>query len=475
VVAIDAAPQSVDPRFGVDAASSRVADLVHRGLTRDDGAGRRLPALATSWEQPDPTTLVFHLRRDLRFPDGAPVTARDVAATYAAVMDPALASPKRAALAPIAAVEAPADDTVVVHLRKPFPPVLDATGIGIVPGARAPLPAEVTDGAGPYRVARRVPGEGLVLELNPGWPGPRPSIRRIELRVVPDPLVRVLELVRGGVQLTQDLPEPALRDWLGQRPGLHVDERPGTSFDYLALNCGDPRLGQRRVRQAIALALDRAALLALVQGDAGRLATGLLAPEHWAYAPARLPRHDPARARRLLDRAGLRDPDGTGPAARFTLIYKTTAVGPRRRLAEAVQAQLAEVGIAVDVRTYEWGTLFADVRSGRFEVAALAWVGVGDPDLYFLSLHSTMVPPDGYNRGRFASPVIDRLTAAARRTADVEARRALYARIQRRAAHELPVVPLWWEDRVAVASARLAGFVPTASGELTSLADAHLD
>ena len=472
---MEAEPQSLDPRFGADAASSRVADLIHLGLTRDDGAGGRLPALATSWTQPDSTTLVFRLRHDVRFPDGAPVTARDVAATYTAVLDPALASPKRAGLGAIVAVDAPDDGTVVLRLRQPFPPVLDATGLGVLAAARARDPGEVTDGAGPFRVRERVAGERIVLEPNPGWPGPPPATPRIELRVVPDPLVRLLELVRGGVHLTQDLPEPALLGWLGSRPGLRVDERPGTSFDYLAFNCADPRLAQRRVREAIALALDRPALLALVQGDAGRLATGLLAPEHWAYAPARLPRHDPARARRLLDRAGLRDPDGPGPAPRFRLVYKTTGAGPRRRLAEAVQAQLADVGIAVDVRTYEWGTLFADVRGGRFELAALAWVGVGDPDLYFLSLHSTMTPPDGYNRGRFASAVMDRLTAQARRTPDVDARRRLYARIQRRAAHDLPVVPLWWEDRVAVASARLSGFVPTPSGDLASLVHARLD
>jgi peptide/nickel transport system substrate-binding protein len=140
-----------------------------------------------------------------------------------------------------------------------------------------------------------------------------------------------------------------------------------------------------------------------------------------------------------------------------------------------VQAQLAEVGIAVDVRTFEWGTLYADVRAGRFEIAAMAWVGVGDPDLYYLTLHSTMTPPAGYNRGHYASGVMDRLVEQGRQALDVDTRRRAYARVQRRSAHDLPVIPLWWEDRVVVQSTRLTGFAPQPSGDLTGLATARID
>lgn len=474
VVALESEPQTLDPRFGSDAASSRVADLLHRGLTRDDGTGRRIPALARSWSWDDDTTLRFALRDDVAFADGTPVQAADVVATWQAVLDPATASPRRGALAAVAAIEAPDAVTVVVRLHEPAPAILDATGLGILPAGRAHDTREVAVGAGPFRLRERVPGERLVLEPNPHAPE-HPGVDRLELRVVPDPLVRVLELVRGGVHLVQDLPEPALLPWLTAQPGLRVSDQPGTSVAYLAVNCDDPRLARRRVRRAIAHALDRPALLALVQGSSGRLATGLLAPEHWAYATAAPPRFDPARARRLLDRAGFPDPDGDGPLPRLRLVYKTTALGPRRRLAEAIQAQLADVGIALDVRTYEWATLFGDVRAGRFELAALAWVGIGDPDLYRLTLHSTMTPPAGYNRGRFASPVMDRLTTRARHTTDPATRQRLYARIQRRAARDLPMIPLWWEDRVVVQSARLHGFTPTPSGALDGLATARLD
>lgn len=474
MLALTSEPQSLDPRFGTDANASRLADLLHVGLTRADPAARRVPDLAERWEMAGPTTVVFHLRPGFHFADGSPVTARDVQATYEAVRDPALASPKRAALAALSAIEAPDPETVVMRLHRPDAPFLDATGLGIIPSARARDPAGISLGAGPFRLVTTEPGERLVLAPNPGYPGGPPRIDPLVVRIVPDEVVRVLELERGGIQLLQDALEPEMVAWLARAPRLAVRRGPGSSFVYLALNLRDPRLADRRVREALLRALDREALVRFVLGGAARSATGLLAPEHWAYAAARLPPRDPARARRLLDEAGYPDPDGPGPLPRFHLIYKTSTQPGRRRLAEAIQAGLAEVGVALELRTYEWGTLYADVRRGNFQVCALAWVGVGDPDLYYLAFHSTMQPPEGYNRGGYASRVMDRLTERGRATLDPERRRRLYARVQRLAAHDLPVIPLWWEDRIVIHDRRLRDFDPTPSGDLYGLARAWM-
>ena len=475
VLALQSDPHSLDPRLGVDANDARLADLLHVALTRPDAAAQRRPELAASWEVRDPLTIVFRLRSDFHFADGARVEANDVRATYLAVLDPALASPKRAALAVLSSIDAPDPTTVVMHLREPFAPFLDATGLGILPAARARDRGEVTVGAGPFRVVRAERGERIVLEPNPGYPGGPPSLHPLVVRIVPDEVVQVLELARGGVQLIEDAPEPEMVDWLARYPHLVVRRSPGTSVHYLAFNFRDPHLARRRVREAIALALDRDALVRFILGGAARPASGLLAPEHWAYTPLPTRRRDLARARRLLDRAGYPDPDGAGPLPRFRLIYKTSNQPGRRRLAEAIQAALAQVGIALEVRTYEWGTLFADVRSGNFQLCALAWVGIGDPDLYYLGFHSTMHPPAGYNRGGYGSPVMDRLTESGRRELDLERRRVIYARVQRRAARDLPVVPLWWEDRIVVQSRRLRGFEPSPDGDLHGLTRAWME
>lgn len=475
VVALESDPQSLDPRFGVDATSARVADLLHVTLTRADPAAGRVAGLARAWEWLDPLTLRFRLRDDVRFADGRPVRAVDVRATYEAIADPALGSPRRATLASLARVETPDATTVVMHLAAPDAAFLDATGLPILPAEAARHAGEVPLGAGPYRLAEARRGERLVLEPSPHWPEPGPHVAPLVLRIVPDAVVRVLELERGGVGFLQETLEPELLDRLRRAPHLRVTTTPGTSVAYLAFNFRDPRLRDRRVRRAIAAALRPAALVRSLLGDTARPASGLLTPEHWAYAPTPRPQPSLRRARRLLDRAGLTDPDGGGPAPRFRIVYKTSNQPARRRLAEALQADLLQVGIALDVRTYEWGTLFADVRSGNFEMVSMTWVGVADPDLYRLAYHSAMVPPAGFNRGRYASRAMDRLTDAGRRTLDRDARRAIYARVQRWAAHDLPVLPLWWEDRVVAATARLRDFAPRPSGDLGGLATAVLE
>jgi peptide/nickel transport system substrate-binding protein len=474
VIALESDPQSLDPRFGVDAISARVADLLHVTLTRADPTVGRLPELARSWEWLDDRVLRFRLRDDIRFADGRPVRADDVRATYEAIADAAFGSPRRATLASLSRIEVPDPLTVVMRLAAPDAAFLDATGLAIVPADQARLSA-VPMGAGPYRLVEARRGDHLTLAPNAHWPDGGPHIASLVLRIVPDAVIRVLELERGGVGLLQETLEPELLDRLRRSPGLRTTTTPGTSVAYLAFNLRDPRLRDRRVRRAIAAAIRPGLLIRSLLGDTARPASGLLTPEHWAYAPA--PRAHPSlrRARRLLDRAGHVDPDGAGPAPRFRIVYKSSNQPARRRLAEALQADLARVGIALDVRTYEWGTLFADVHSGNFEMVAMTWVGVADPDLYRLAYHSAMVPPAGFNRGRYASRAMDRLTEAGRRTRDPEARRALYARVQRWAAHDLPVLPLWWEERVVVATARLRDFTPRPSGDLGGLATAVLE
>jgi peptide/nickel transport system substrate-binding protein len=474
VIALESDPQSLDPRFGVDATSARVGDLLHVALTAADPAAGRVPELARSWEWADDRTLVFHLREDVRFSDGRPVGAEDVRATYEAVKDPTLGSPRRATLASLDRVEASDAHTVTMRLREPDAAFPDATGLPILPADLARRPDEATVGAGPYRLVEARRGDRIVVEPNP-YASRRATIAPVVLRIVPDAVVRVLELERGGVGFLQETLEPEILGRLRALPSLRATITPGTSVAYLAFNFRDPRLRDRRVRRAIASAIELDLLVRSFLGDTARVATGLLTPEHWAYAPVPRVRRSLRRARRLLDRAGLRDPDGPdGPRPRFRLVYKTSNQPARRRLGEAIQADLARIGIALDVRTYEWGTLFADVRSGNFELAAMTWVGIADPDLYRLAYHSTMLPPAGMNRGAYASRTMDRLTDAGRRTPDPAARRAIYARVQRWAARDLPVLPLWWEDRVVVATGRLDGFVPRPSGDLAGLADAVL-
>jgi len=445
---------------------------VSDGLTTHDARGEAVPALA-AWRHPSPLEWQFTLRPDVRFHDGTPLTAADVIATYRSVLDPAVGSPKREALAAIVAVEALDPRTVAFRLREVSASFLESTSLGILPArltTTGPVAPAAVVGTGPFRVAGLLDGGGVDLAPWGEAPDGAPRLARVRFRVVPDGVVRALELANGGVHLVQNALDPDLLPWLAARPALELVVSPGTTFQYLGLNLRDPRLADRRVRTAIAAGIDREAIVRHLLRGTATPATGLLPPSHWAYAGdvARHP-YDPARAAALLRAAGL-GADADAALRRFS--YKTSTVELRRRIAEVFQHDLGTLGLALDIRSYEWATFYEDIKRGNFELYALAWVGVRDPDIYFRMFHSTMRPPAGVNRGGYADPAMDGLVAAARATEDRGERRRLYAEVQRRAAADLPIVPLWWAENVVVKHRALTGFVPAPDGSLRSLAHA---
>jgi peptide/nickel transport system substrate-binding protein len=472
-------PTRLDPRYAMDAYSSRVGSLVFASLVMPGRSGDYQPYLARSWDNPDSRTWRFRLAGGFLFHDGSPVTAADVVATYQALMDAALASPKRSMLARVASVEAPSGDEIVFHLNEPDAAFLEAASVAVLPArlARAPslAPSELV-GAGPYRMEEFAENRTIRLAAFERFPLGAPALPGIEFRIVPDGLMRALELRHGSIDFVQNALDPDTVDWMAtQAEGLRVERGRSSSFQYLGMNLEHPALADVRVRRALAQAIDRESIVRhLLKGQA-EIADGLLPPQHWAHTSrVRHYAFDPVLARRLLDRAGFPDPDGDGPRPRFSLSYKTTTDELARRTAEAIAEQMKAVGIHLDVLTYEWGTFFADVQSGSFHLYSLKWIGISDPDIFRQILSSQMIPPAGNNRGRYRSARMDRLTERGSATVDLAVRRRVYARVQRLAARELPFIPLWWPQTVVVTTARLEGFTPHPAGDLFDLSRARL-
>ena len=478
-IALEASPERLDPRYAMDAHSSRIGGLVFASLTRRRADGLHEPYLARSWRREGKKRWIFELRPDLLFHDGSPVRAADVVATYEHILDPSSASPRRAVLASIASISSPSPVTVVFELARSDAAFMEVTGLGILPETQAraaPLAAGQLIGSGPYRIALGEHGLRLRLEAFAGFVDGPPRLAAIEFKIVPDEIMRALELRHGSVHLVQNAIDPDTVEWMRRSdPALTISQGPSNSFQYLGMNLEHPALAKPEVRRAIAHAIDREAIVEhLLKGQA-RVASGLLPPHHWAHN-GKVPSHrySPARARRLLDRAGLIDPDGPGPRPRIKLSYKTTTQDLRRRIAEVIRDQLAAVGIEIEVLSFEWGTFYGDIKRGNFHIYSLAWVGITDPDLYRLVFHSEMAPPAGHNRNHYKDSVLDVLLERGARTADPQRRRAIYARVQRHTARTLPYIPLWWPDNVIVMSKRLTGFAPHPSGELDGLAGAEM-
>jgi peptide/nickel transport system substrate-binding protein len=450
-----AAPTNLDPRFATDAGSARINRLLYRALVDFDDHFRPIPSLAR-WERLGPLRYRFHLGMDGReFHDGSWLTAADVAATYESILDPATGSPHRGGLALIERIEVLDTDRLDFHLSRPDPLFPGYLVIGILPAhaidADYPL-QERPLGSGPFQL-RAWPETGRLRLTR------REDGQELEFLQVRDPTVRVLKLLRGEVDLIQnDLPAELVR-YLAEQPGLRVRQRPGSNFAYLGFNLQDPATGDPRVRLAIAHAIDRAAIIRHVLGDGARPAAALLPPDHWAghQGLAQL-EHDPERARALLAAAG------HGPDNPLRLTYKTSADPLRLRIATVFQQQLAEAGIEVRLQSYDWGTFYADIRAGQFQLYSLAWVGIKTPDIFRYAFHSTALPPAGANRGRLADDRVDALIEAAETAQAEEGQAEAYRALQARLLEVLPYIPLWYEDHVVAARADLEGYRMAADG-----------
>ncbi|HEM47263.1 MAG TPA: ABC transporter substrate-binding protein, partial [Alphaproteobacteria bacterium] len=424
------APITLDPRYATDATSARLNRLLYDRLVDFDSAARPVPALAR-WEQLSATHYRFHLRAQrATFHDGTPVDADDVRATYASVLDPARNSPHRSSLQMIERIAVIDADTVDFHLGRPDPLFPGYLVIGILPreGIEREHPFDRRPlGSGPFRFAAW-PAEGL-LRLERRRDG-----QLFEFVHVSDSTVRVLKLLRGELDLLQnDLP-PELVRYLEGQAGIAVHHRQGGNFSYLGFNFEDPALADVRVRRAIAHAIDRAAIARHLLGGETRLASALLPPEHWASGGLDGLAYDPARARALLAEAGY------GPRRPLRLNYRTTSDPVRLRIATVIQRQLHEVGIDVELSSFDWATFYADIKAGRFQLYSLSWVGIKSPDVFRYVFHSASLPPAGANRGRFRDSGVDGLIEAAEQAHESGQRARLYRALQRRLLETLPYV-----------------------------------
>jgi peptide/nickel transport system substrate-binding protein len=444
-MALAQAPLNLDPRYATDAASERINRLIYRPLVDFDARSKPRPDLA-DWRQVSPAQYRFTLIKNRQpFHNGDRLGAADVAATYQSLL--ALRnSPHTAEFSNISEVKVVDADTIDFTLREAdegFPARLI---IGILPASLIAKNHDFTHapvGSGPLQFV--------------AWKGAL-KLKRTQdkqvfvLQEVKDPTVRVLKLMRGEADLLQgDLP-PELVGYLKKQDSIEVRSGNGANFSYLGFNLQDAVLKNSQVRLAIAHAIDRKAIIrhALVEGS--READAILPPEHWAGNPD-LSAYDynPKLTRELLQQAGIKLP--------LKLTYKTSTDAQRVRLATMMQAQMHTAGIALEIRSLDWGTFFDDIKHGQFQLYGLTWVGIKTPEIYRLAFHSASVPPKGANRGRLQDAALDTLIE-----------QHDWKQVTTHAHRELPYVPLWYEGQFVAMRKGLDNYPLKSDGNWDGLA-----
>ena len=473
-LAWEAEPRTIDPRYAVDANSQYLEDLLHCALLSPDAEGRLRPSLARGWQWTTPTTLKIELQPDIKFSSGAVVTASDVAATYQFFKLEATAkpSPRRGAFAGLVSATAVDAKTVVFQLQAPDASFVANLVVGILPAqaAAGPLISQPsqTQGCGPFILQALALSE-YDLVPNPHYSlGAPPKLQKVALKIVKDENTRYAKLIAGELDMVQNL---LSRDKLTviarSYPKLKLQHRSGLNTTYLGFNMRDPLLSQVKVRRAIALAIDKDKIIKYVlNGMAVPAATMLLQSDPYYAQSLKAPSYDPARAKALLDEAGLKA-DASGK--RFSLSFKTTTDQTRVAVAKAIGAELRQIGVHVTVETLEWGRFKADVEHGHVQMWSLSWIGFKDPDIYRFAFATASIPPDGGNRGWYSNPALDRLLTAGRAATDPSARKVIYADAEQIIANDAPYTFLWHEDVFAVHSQDIEGFEVYADGRLSAL------
>ena len=443
--ALSQAPLSLDPRMATDAASERVIRLIYQPLVEFDQHFKPSPKLAT-WQMRSATEYLITLKSPRApFHNQLPLNAEDVKATYDAITQLAN-SPLSAEYANIQKIVVHDQDHLTFYLKQPDPYFAAKLIIGIMP---KPLLEQQHDfaskpiGNGPLAFVEK--NNKLVLRRVADG-------QLITLSEVKDPTVRVLKLLRGETDLLQGELPAELVKYLQNKPEVTVKTSIGANYSYLGLNMQDTVLRELKVRQAIAHAIDRHALIEKVMVNHTRIAGAILPPEHYA-GNTNLTAYDynPALSQQLLREAGVSLP--------LKLVYKTSTDAQRVRIATILQAQMRPAGIELEIRSLDWGTFFEDVQHGHFQLYGLTWVGIKTPEIYAKAFHSHSVPPNGFNRGRFSDAKVDSLL-------EQEDWQSATQRVH----EQLPYIPLWYEGQFAVLSKKISHYAPQPDGNWDDLA-----
>jgi peptide/nickel transport system substrate-binding protein len=480
---LESSPNNLDLRQGTDAQSERVGGLIFDALVKKDEHYELQPWLATSWDQPDALTWVFHLRDGVRFHDGRPLEAADVTYTIESLIDGSLVTAKAGSFASVDRAQAKDRLTVVVHMRRPDAGLLFNVSdglFGVVPRGSGRDFGLHPIGSGAFRFVSAVQDKEVILERNHNYWAATPEVpagsRRIEqvrFEVVPDAITSALELKKGAADLASNVVTLDMVHTLESAANLQVESGAGSPVVYVTFNVTDPLLKDKTVRQAVACAIDRQAIVDAIWRGQARLADTLLPVGHWAAAEdAELTQypHDIGRAQRLLDEAGF--PSGKD-GVRLRLTMKTSTDETTRLMAAVLQQQLRAAGIRLEIRSAEFGTFYADVTKGAFQIYALRWIGSNeDPDIFRYAYGSGSFPPKGGNRGRYSNTRVDALLAEASGSTDRTMRKADYVEVQKILAEELPGIPLWYPNNEVIHTRRVQGVVARGAGSFDFLREA---
>lgn len=468
-----AEPTNLIPFLATDSSSAEISKLIFNGLVKYDKNLNLVGDLAASYEvQDNGLKIVFKLRQDVKWQDGKPFTADDVIFTFQKVTDPNMPTPYASGFEKVKSLTALDAYTVEVIYKEPFSPGLESWGMGIVPKhllEKENIPTSVFAkrpiGTGPYKLIKWVTGEKLELSANDSYFEGRPHVSRYVYRIIPDQATIYLELATENLDTVNLSPLQYQRQTGSDFFKKTYQKYRVSSFayTYLAYNLKNPLFQDKRVRQAIGLAIQKDEIIQVALMGLGKVATGPFLPDSWAHNSSVKPSvFDPKQAKKLLRGAGWEDRNGDGyldkDGKKFEFTVITNQGNDQRKMAcEMIQKRLQEIGIKMNIQIVEWGTFMRQfIATKNFDAVCLAWHLSLDPDIYDI-FHSSKTRPGEFNFISYSSPKVDELLVQARQAFGVQSRAPFYHKIHELIHEDEPYTFLYVGEATPIIHKRFRG------------------
>ena len=464
---------NLNPLLATDSSSSDINGLIFNGLVKYDKDLKLTGDLASSWEILDNgLVIVFHLRKGVKWHDGKEFTSQDVKFTYEKLIDPKVKTAFSSDFEKVKEIEIPDTWTVKVFYKEIFAPALASWGMSIIPKhllEKGDFNKNVFNahpiGTGPYVFEEWVQMEKIVLRANPDYFEGKPRIARYVYRIIPDLGVQFSELEKGTVDFMGLSVEQYKKDKnvLASKYKINVYRYPAiNSYTYLGYNLLSPFFKDKRVRKAIAFAINKKEIVDAVLQGFGSPVTGPYPPTFWAYNKGVEDYNfDINKAKRLLAEAGWRDSDSDGIIDKNGVPFRFTVITnqgnkEREMCATIIQDKLSKIGIKADIRILEWSTfLHQYVDKKKFDAVLLGWSVTLDPDQYSI-WHSSQIER-GYNFISYKNDEVDKLLDEGRKTFDQDARKKIYNRFHKIIADDQPYCFLYVRDSLPAINSRFKG------------------
>ncbi len=461
-VALNSDIIGIDPHGASAGVDRNVYTAIYNGLIAPDKNLNIVPDLAESWTTPDPRTYIFKLRQGVKFHDGTPCDADAVKKNFDWILDPANVSPRKPEIDGIDQVSVVDPLTVRITVKNPFAPFLsiisDRAGYMVSPAARAKFGKDYARnpvGTGPFQFVEWIKDDHVTFKRFDGYFEPNlPYLDQITYRPIPDLSVALTELKTGNVDFLFSIDPKDVPD-IKSLPNAVYLEGPGVGYQGLWMNTVKGPLANKALREAVNLAVDREALLAVAYFGVGEIAQGPIPPSSWAF-DASVPhvQRNLATAKQKLAEGG--QPNG------FKLVLKAQSNSPLQdKITQLIQAQLGEANIQVEIQTVEFGALLKVGEQGDFDAMSLGWSGRIDPDGNIEPIFQTK---GAFNYGKYSSPAIDEAIVRERQAGDQATRKQIFQQIQKTINDDAAYVFTYFPPTSFAALKTVQGFEVTPDG-----------